>query len=148
MKHGKAETKLEEDLEPVRTRLASLAQAGIAPSAVIFACLADKNPAEMAPHLRALATGPIIVPPIANNPRAVPPEELAALIGLNAVPASSLPEALERATCHMAERRPEVFAASSADSPLLLCGSLYLLADFYALRPDCLLPRSSPLADL
>jgi dihydrofolate synthase/folylpolyglutamate synthase len=116
----------------------SLAQAGIAPPAVIFACLADKNPAEMAPHLRALATGPIFVPPIADNPRAMLPQDLAAIIGLNAVPVSSLPEALALASGLMAERNPEAFRASPAASPLLICGSLSLLADFYSLRPDCL----------
>jgi dihydrofolate synthase/folylpolyglutamate synthase len=116
----------------------SLARAGIAPAAVIFSCLADKHPAEMAPHLRVLAAGPIFVPPISGNPRAMSPKVLAALIGLNAVPAASFTEALKRAAGHMAGRVPEAFTDAADRVPLLICGSLYLLSDFYALRPDCL----------
>ena len=116
----------------------ALARRNVAPAAVIFACLADKDTETMLPHLRALATGPVFVPPVANNPRAMPPEDLAALIGLNAAPAASLKEALELAARHMAERLPEAFAGQRPDNPLLICGSLYLLAEFYALRPDCL----------
>ena len=116
----------------------ALARRNVAPAAVIFACLADKDTQTMLPHLRALATGPVFVPPIANNPRAMPPKDLAALIGLNAVPAASLSQALKLASAHMAERLPEAFAGQRPDNPLLICGSLYLLAEFYALRPDCL----------
>ena len=115
-----------------------LARRNVAPAAVIFACLADKDTQTMLPHLRALATGPVFVPPIANNPRAMSPEDLAALIGLNATPAASLRHALELACAHMAERLPEAFAGQRPDNPLLICGSLYLLGEFYALRPDCL----------
>ena len=116
----------------------ALARRNVAPAAVIFACLADKDTQTMLPHLRALATGPVFVPPIANNPRAMPPEDLAALVGLNAVPAASLRHAIELASAHMAERLPEAFTGQRPDNPLLVCGSLYLLAKLYALRPDCL----------
>ncbi len=120
----------------------ALAKAHIAPAAVIFACLGDKDPVRILPHLRALATGLIFVPPIAHNPRALPPEELASLIGLAATPASSLREALTRASLHIAERLPDAFTGSRPQNPLLICGSLYLLGEFFALRPDCL--ESSP----
>ena len=116
----------------------SLARRQIAPSAVIFACLADKDPQRLVPHLRALATGPVFVPPIADNPRSMPSAELAAVIGFNAVPVGSLAEALEAASAFMADRLPEAFAGHRPCNPLLLCGSLYLLGEFYALRPDCL----------
>ncbi len=115
-----------------------LARRGIAPAAVIFACLADKDPQSLLPHLRVLATGPVFVPPIADNPRAMPPEELAAIIGVNAVPVRSMKEALEAASAHMADRLPEAFAGDRPCNPLLICGSLYLLGEFYAMRPDCL----------
>jgi len=118
----------------------SLAREGIAPLAVVFACMGDKDLEAMLPHLRALATGLIVVPPI-DNPRAMPPVELAAQIGLNAVPADSLTGALEIAARHMADRMPEVFdpaCTSVRKHPLLLCGSLYLLGEFYALRLDAL----------
>jgi len=120
----------------------SLAFDGVAPLAVVFACMEDKDLETMLPHLRALATGLIVVPPIAGNPRAMPPAELAARIGLNAVPADSLTGALEIAARHMADRMPEVFDSAyerAAQHPLLLCGSLYLLGELYALRPDALL---------
>lgn len=115
-----------------------LARQGIAPAAVIFTCLRDKDPRHLLPHLRVLATGPIFVPPLADNPRAMPPEELAAAIGLSATPVSSFKEALEAAAKHMAERLPEAFGQTRSPNPLLICGSLYLLGEFYALRPDCL----------
>ena len=116
----------------------ALARAEIAPAAVIFACLIDKDPVHILPHLRALATGPVFVPPIHHNPRAIPPEELAAIIGVNAVPTASLQEAIILAAEHMADRLPEAFAGMRPQNPLLICGSLYLLGEFYALRPDCL----------
>lgn len=116
----------------------ALARVGLAPGAIIFSCLADKNPEGLLPHLRSLATGPVFVPPIANNPRAMPADELAALIGINACPAASLEDALRKAATHMAERLPEVFDGAFPKNPLLICGSLYLLGEFYALRPQCL----------
>lgn len=126
----------------------SLAREGIAPLVVVFACLVDKDLQEIVPHLRALATGLIVVPPIADNPRAMPPAELAARIGLNALPVDSLSKAISVAAEHMAERMPEVFdpepRPTAARHPLLICGSLYLLGEFYALRPDCLLKQNSP----
>lgn len=119
----------------------ALAKSGIAPLAVVFACLGDKDPDSLIPHLRALATGKIFVPPITGNPRAMPPEELAARIGLNAEPAPSLEDALRMAAGHMLERMPELFESDCAKvhrHPLLLCGSLYLLGEFYELRPQAL----------
>lgn len=116
-----------------------LGRMGIAPGAVVFSCLADKDMESIIPLLRALATGPIFVPPIKDNPRSVEPAELARRIGLNAVPARSLAEALKAASTNMADRMPQVFAdGQNCCNPLLVCGSLYLLGEFYALRPDAL----------
>lgn len=119
----------------------ALAREGVAPLAVVFSCLEDKDLDAMLPQLRALATGLIVVPPIADNPRAMPAESLASRIGLNAVPAADLRGAVEIAAAHMAERMPEVFEPRSPQAerhPLLICGSLYLLGEFYALRPSLL----------
>ena len=137
----------------------ALAGLEVKPGAVVFSCLEDKDPAELAPFLRALTNGPIFVPPVADNPRAMDPKALAVLIGPRAVPTPSLAEALRLAAAHMAERLPEAFAQSlpapprtkapnspaargpcthPPARPLLVCGSLYLLGQFYALRPDCL----------
>ena len=116
----------------------ALARQGIAPAAVIFTCMDDKDLGNMLPHLRSLATGPIFVPPLKDNPRAMPPEMLAALIGVGAEPVASLRDALQKAATLMAERIPESFAPGDPRNPLLVCGSLYLLGELYALRPDCL----------
>ena len=116
----------------------ALAERHIAPAAVIFACLRDKSPEDVAAHLRALSTGPIFVPPITHNPRAMPPEELAAIIGLAASPVQSVGEALALAAAHTADRMPREMAQHPERHPVLFCGSLYLLGEFFALRPDCL----------
>ncbi|MDR1945626.1 MAG: bifunctional folylpolyglutamate synthase/dihydrofolate synthase [Desulfovibrio sp.] len=114
----------------------SLAASGTAPAAVIFSCLRDKNIAGMLPLLRALATGPIFIPPIRGNPRAADPEELAVCTGLNASAAPSLDEALRRASVAVVGRLPESPGGGAPANPLLICGSLYLLGEFYALCPE------------
>lgn len=117
-----------------------LAQSGTAPAAVIFSCLQDKLETELIPHLRVLATGPVFVPPMPENPRALPPEEIAEAIGLAATPAASMEDAIQKAAAHIAAYMPEEAAAHPERHPVLVCGSLYMLGDFFALRPDCLLP--------
>ncbi|CAK7022673.1 MAG: Folylpolyglutamate synthase [Desulfovibrio sp.] len=119
----------------------ALAQAGISPGAVIFSCLEDKLATDLIPHLRVLATGPIFVPPIPGNPRALPPETIAEAIGLAATPAASMEEAIRLAAAHIAAYLPQEAAARPARHPVLICGSLYMLGDFFALRPDCLDPQ-------
>ena len=61
------------------------------------------------------------------------PQDLAHLIGLQAETAASFEEALAKAIQFREERFPE---ASGTDAyPILICGSLYLLAEFYNLYP-------------
>ena len=114
----------------------SLAKKGIGPSAVIFTCLADKQPEQLIPHLRALATGPIFVPPLAGNSRSMRPRELANLIGLPGETAESFKDALAQAIRFREERFPEAIGENTY--PILICGSLYLLAEFYGLYPKYL----------
>lgn len=118
----------------------NLAAGHIAPAAVIFSCLEDKNPEEMASHLRVLATGPVFIPPITHNPRATDPATLAHAVGLSATPVKNMAEALVRAKKHIDAYMPEETAAHPERHPVLVCGSLYMLGDFFALRPDCLEP--------
>ena len=116
----------------------SLAREQLSPSAIIFACLEDKEPEIMASHLRTLPPVPIFIPPVTENSRAMEPVSLASLVGLNATACTSLEEALVLASGSRAERLPEHAIPDCTDFPVLVCGSLYLLADFYTLRPDCL----------
>lgn len=123
----------------------SLARLGIAPAAVIFNCMRDKEPEALLPHLRALSTGPIFVPEIKDNPRAMPAAELAAMIGLAATPARNIEEALGLAALSMRERLPEEHNRDihECGRPLLVCGSLYLLGEFFALSPQYLTKDSA-----
>lgn len=118
----------------------SLASLQIAPAVIIFNCMRDKHPEKLIPHLRALSTGQILVPEIKDNPRAMPAAELAKMIGLAATPVSDLAEAIRQASLSINERLPEERGQNTYECkhPLLICGSLYLLGDFFALYPEYL----------
>jgi dihydrofolate synthase/folylpolyglutamate synthase len=101
------------------------------PGAVVFSCLADKEPEALTSLLRSVAPeSPIFVPTIADNPRAASGTELVRLIGTNAQEADTLPHALEAAY------------QASHGKPVLICGSLYLLSEFFAMHPELLTPQS------
>lgn len=121
----------------------SLLQA--APAAIIFNCMRDKEPEKLVPHLRSFATGQVLVPEFKNNPRAMPASEMASLIGLAATPVASLEEAIRMATQTLAERLPEERNQDIYECrhPLLVCGSLYLLGEFFALYPHYLTKDSA-----
>ncbi|WP_243311737.1 bifunctional folylpolyglutamate synthase/dihydrofolate synthase [Fundidesulfovibrio agrisoli] len=110
-------------LECLRAAIESL---GVRPSAMIFACLADKDLEAMLPLAAALTPGPILVPALAAHGRAMPPEELAARMGPRAEAVADAGEALER--------------VRGMGGTVLVCGSLYLLAEVYAVRPEWLEP--------
>ena len=109
--------------------LQAMAQAlrvmGITPGAIIFSAMADKDMSEAWALLPALTSGPIIIPPVQNNPRAAAPADLAAQLGPRAKPAPNLAAALD-------------LAAAATSAPILVCGSLYLLGEFYTLHPEYL----------
>jgi dihydrofolate synthase/folylpolyglutamate synthase len=111
--------------------LAALSEAlpaeGIKPAAVIFACLADKDTSAMLPLVRALTDGPILVPGM-DNERAGDAAALASAMGGNARPTATLTDALGAAFAACAE----------VDGPVLVCGSLYLLGEFYTMHPEFL----------
>ena len=106
----------------------------IKPVAAVFACLGDKDLAAMTPLARSLTGGPILVPGLDAPGRALDPAELAARLGGRAVPVAGVEEAFER--------------VKGMRGTVLVCGSLYLLADVYRLRPHWLgrSPSSSPIA--
>lgn len=104
---------------------------GLRPAAVIFSCLADKDTEALVPLLHDIAAGaPIIVPTIADNERAADGAALARRLGPNAHAVPRLLDALHKAV--------RLAGDATAKRPVLLCGSLYLLAEFFTLRPDLL----------
>lgn len=102
----------------------------IAPSAVIFACLADKDLEGMARQVAALGPGPIIVPELPDQARALPATRIAQALEKEAPgrvrTASDCASALDLAS------------QEQADKMIIICGSLFLLAEFFKLRPACL----------
>jgi len=100
---------------------ASLAAEDIIPGTVVFACLEDKDIDSMLPLIRELTKGSILVPTMKSE-RAMDAKDLAGMLGERAIPASSMDAALD--------------ACKDVAGPVLICGSLYLLADFYALYPE------------
>jgi dihydrofolate synthase/folylpolyglutamate synthase len=108
---------------------AALRADGIRPCAVVFACLADKDATAMLPLVRALTDGPILIPGM-DNERAGDAGQLAVAMGEGARACESLGDAVGEAMAGTTE----------ADGPMLVCGSLYLLAEFYRLHPELLTP--------
>ena len=96
----------------------------ITPRAMIFACLGDKDLAEMLPLVRSLTGGPIIVPGMDVPGRAADPAQLAARIGQGAEYVKDMEEAFGR--------------VEGMEGTVLICGSLYLLAEAYKVRPEWL----------
>lgn len=111
--------------------LAALALAleaeGLRPACVAFGCMRDKDLATMVPMVAALTDGPLLAVGLPDLERAMPAPDLATALGPRA-----------RAVADAA-----ALAASLDDipGPLLVCGSLYLLGEFFAARPDCLPAR-------
>lgn len=99
---------------------AALRAESVRPGRVVFACLRDKNLTDMLPLIRSLTDGPILVPAMEGE-RAADNREIAAAIGERAVTSDSLEAALAE--------------GSGSGGPTLVCGSLYLLAEFYILNP-------------
>ncbi len=95
------------------------------PTAMIFACMADKPVAAMLHLAGALCDGPVLLPALTGNERALAPARIAEVLGPRSEPLPHLAAALERARGFM-------------PGPVLVCGSLYLLGEYFALRPDLL----------
>ncbi|BCS87751.1 bifunctional folylpolyglutamate synthase/dihydrofolate synthase [Pseudodesulfovibrio sediminis] len=93
------------------------------PGCVIFACLADKDVDSMLPLVRNLTSGPIIVPGMESE-RARDAAELADLLGGRVSVSKDMESAL--------------IQCANCDGTTLVCGSLYLLAEFYTLHPHFL----------
>jgi dihydrofolate synthase/folylpolyglutamate synthase len=94
------------------------------PEVMIFSCMKDKNLLEHLDMVRALCPGLILVPAIPGNTRAMEPQELARLLGPRARACSGMHEALD-------------ILGKNAQRGLV-CGSLFLLGEYFRLRPDTL----------
>lgn len=109
----------------------------VRPGTVVFSCLGDKEPERMASMLAQasflLDGAPVFVPPIADNPRAADPAALAALIR-DARPGQSA-EAVPSMTQALSAARE-----AAGEKPVLVCGSLYLVSEVFALWPELLSP--------
>ncbi len=108
------------------------------PAAIIFSCLGDKKMDAVLDMLPGLTSGPIFVPPVERNPRAADPALIAAKLGDRARPMPSLRDALENAMQHVRRIPATKGRNAPAAGPVLICGSLYLLAVFYDLYPTYL----------
>ncbi|NDV19288.1 bifunctional folylpolyglutamate synthase/dihydrofolate synthase [Pseudodesulfovibrio sp. JC047] len=102
---------------------AALKAQDLRPGCVIFTCLKDKTLAPMIPLVQSLTDGPILVPSMEGQ-RAQSAESLANSLGEKAQPVPSMQAALEM--------------GADFEGTTLVCGSLYLLAEFYKLYPDFL----------
>ncbi|MDR1778107.1 MAG: bifunctional folylpolyglutamate synthase/ dihydrofolate synthase [Desulfovibrio sp.] len=106
---------------------------GVRPSCAVFSCLADKNWRASAALLkRFLGSAPVFIPTL-QNPRA------ASGTKVNTVWNSALPRtAISAENLARALSALNGVAGISPERPALLTGSLYLLAEFYALHPSAL----------
>ncbi|MGX9365046.1 bifunctional folylpolyglutamate synthase/dihydrofolate synthase [Desulfoplanes sp. PS50] len=100
----------------------SLVQMDFRPDIMIFSCMEDKNILDHLSMVTGLCAGPILVPAIPNNHRAMDPQRLTAMLGNRAIPCSGMQEALDR--------------IGRTDTRVLVCGSLYLLGEFFRIRPE------------
>jgi len=108
---------------------AALRELGLRPRAVIFSCLADKDLDGMVPLALDMAQGaPVFIPPLAAGKRSAVPERTAAAFGAAARVMPDLEAAIQAADT----------GDTSPQSPVLICGSLYLLAEFFRLYPEYL----------
>ena len=108
---------------------AALRAQSVRPAVIIFNCMRDKRLEAMLPLLLGMGDGPVLVPGIPGNERAAKPEDTAATIGTRAAPVDDMAAALD----HEAAAR-----AAATGGMVLVCGSLYLLAEFYKLNPRLL----------
>lgn len=97
------------------------------PRHLVFTCLREKDLTSMAPVLARLCPGECIIPELAHSVRALPAADVAAVLrpvlGERVRPAGHIAEAL-----------------APLQEPALVCGSLYLLGEFFTVHPHLLGP--------
>lgn len=118
-------------LASLERALASLPRPERRPRDLVFTCLKDKDLAAMTPGLARLVPGQCVVPELPESSRSMPAAEVVARLR---------PAFGDRVRAGGV--LPEVLAAMdpAAEAPVLCCGSLYLLAEFFKLAPHLLGP--------
>jgi len=113
------------------------------PAAMIFSCLSDKNLEEILPRIMALSAAcgniPIFVPTIMDNERAMIADDLANLLAPRAIACARMSTALREAMAFATQSNDALGNGARGDGakrPVLVCGSLYLLAEFFILYPQ------------
>lgn len=104
----------------------TLEDQGVRPRAVVFTCMKDKDLAGMARVIRGVGAETLIVPELPGMQRRRPASEVAQALGGGAVAVENMAAAVDRLP---------------REGVSLICGSLYLLAEFFSLRPDSLRPQ-------
>ncbi len=119
----------------LRALAEALHEADICPAAVIFSCLEDKAISDMLPLLARIAgNAPLLLTTIQNNERAISVERLTShMTRMHSRPVQTMPR-LDIAL----EALPGLIRAASREHPVLICGSLYLLGEFFTLHPAAL----------
>ncbi len=121
----------------LKTLQQALIKKNITPCAVIFGCMQEKNYPEMFALVSGLTSGPLILPAMQDTPRAVRPYDLLC----------SIPKTIQKTqkiitAKNMAEALSKAAALSlnikTPSNPVLVCGSLYLLSEFFKLHPTAL----------
>ncbi len=107
---------------------------------IIFSCLEDKDIMEMIEIIESIAKNKkaikekieLLIPTISDNPRALESAKLAQKIENNNFLEAKAYKNLDECIKYLHNKK------NKEDSTLLICGSLYLLAEFYALYPQFL----------
>lgn len=119
----------------LRALAAAMNDARILPAAVIFSCLGDKAVDEMLPLITHVAgEAPLFIPTIQDNERAISGEILASRLQENRTGHTEAVQRLSVALAAVQKLNPP----ASAEHPVLICGSLYLLGEFFTLHLEAL----------
>jgi len=109
----------------------SLGRLEVRPQACVAAFMQDKDIPRMLALLTQLCPGALLFPELPQVPRAAPAGNLAEAAGPRGMAAPDLATALHVALAGCAEKGPQA-------PPVLVCGSLYLLGEFFTLHPELL----------
>lgn len=123
------------NVHSMKSLIATLEREKITPNAFIFSCLNDKEPQLLVELIENYILQynlqiPIIIPQFLNNERAMQANDLAKLFKIETHVCVHFSEALELL--------PSIISTSNVQSPTVICGSLYLLAEYYTLFPQAL----------